>query len=224
MMTSSGLHIMEIGFSVKKVPILAWKIGNGEEKIHFYGGFHGDEPEGVDLTLKLKDYLMRHAPQFSDKTLIVVPVVNPDGYHNSIRVNANGVDLNRNFPTKDWTSQASKAKYNPGSMPNSEPEVQAIVKLMKDFLPKKIISFHSLIPHQLNYDGPAKEMAMAMAKYNHYPVTENIGYSTPGSLGVYAGEERNIAVITYELPEKISPKKAWNDSLDAILESIRFSV
>src|SRR3989338_3005335 len=202
-MAERGFQIWEIGYSVKQFPILAWRIGHGGETIHFYGGFHGDEPESVDLALRLKNYLMKHPQNFLDKRLIVVPVVNIDGYEAKTRVNANGVDLNRNFPTQNWTSRASEEKYNPGKTPASEPEVGAVIKLITEFPPRKIISFHSLIPHQINYDGPAEKLARAMAKHNSYPVTDHVGYATPGSLGTYAGTEQGIAVITYELPEKI---------------------
>ncbi len=212
----------DIGYSVEKAPIRAWRIGNSGECIHFYGGFHGDEPEGISLALTLKDYLLKHAQKFPNKILIVVPVANPDGFKNQTRVNAHKVDLNRNFPTKDWTSKASQPKYYPGPKPGSEPEVQVIVSLLEQFPPKKIISFHSLNPHQINYDGPGRELAHAMARHNGYPVTENIGYPTPGSLGNYAGREQKIAMITYELPEKIPPEKAWKESLGAILKAIRF--
>jgi protein MpaA len=221
---------LEIGFSVLKVPILGWQIGNGSEIIHFYGGVHGDEPEGVELALKLKDFLMKNSGMFADKSLLVVPVVNPDGYSAKTRVNARGVDLNRNFPTKDWSANTTDARYYPGPKPNSEPEVQAMAKLITGYggrpekIPKKIISFHSLVPCQINYDGPAKELAEAMAQYNGYPVTGNIGYPTPGSLGSYAGKEKNIAVVTYELPEKISIQEAWKQSSEAIFEAIQFGL
>ena len=211
-----------IGYSVLSEPLRAWKIGNSGEGIHFYGGFHGDEPEGVSLALTLKDYLIQNVQKFPNKTLVVVPIANPDGFKNKTRVNAHKVDLNRNFPTKDWTPKASQPKYYPGPKPGSEPEIQAFVNLIEEAKPSKIISFHSLIPHQINYDGPARELAHAMAKHNGYPVTEDIGYPTPGSLGNYAGREKKIAMITYELPEKISPEKAWEESLEALLEAIRF--
>lgn len=212
----------EIGFSVRTIPILAWQIGFGAEIIHFYGGVHGDEPEGVDLALKLKDFLMKNSGMFLDKSLIVVPVVNPDGFSAKTRVNANGVDLNRNFPTKDWIATASQPRYHPGPKPNSEPEVQALVRLIDEKPPKKIISFHSLNPRQINYDGPAKKLAEAMAQLNGYPVTHTIGYPTPGSLGSYAGKEKNIVVVTYELAEKISVQQAWKESSEAIFEAIQF--
>src|SRR3989338_768363 len=222
-MKKSSVERKVIGTSVEGTSIEAWKIGHQGEIIHFYGGFHGDEPEGVEIALKLKDYLIQHdADLFQNKIVLIVPLVNPDGYKNKTRVNSHKVDLNRNFPTKDWTKEALEPKYYPGPKPASEPEVRAILDLMDQFYPQKIISFHSLIPHQLNYDGPAKKLAEAMSCYNHYPVTDHIGYPTPGSLGNYAGQERNIALITYELPEKISKEKSWEESKEALLEAIRF--
>lgn len=150
--------------------------------------------------------------------------MNVDGYHLKLRVNANGVDLNRNFPTKNWVPTFKEKKYFPGDKPNSEPEVQAIVKLLADYPPQKIITFHSLIPNQINFDGPGKALAEAMAHHNTYPVTQHIGYTTPGSLGAYAGSERSIPVITYELLEKIDPDTAWKESVEALVAAIRFEL
>lgn len=224
----SKVHQWTIGHSVNGASIEAWQFGNTGEVIHFYGGFHGDEPEGVEIVFHLKEYLLHHAKLSKHKTIIVVPLVNPDGYKNQTRVNANKVDLNRNFPTKDWVSKASQqsslVKYFPGHKAASEPETCAIIELIEKTKPTKIISFHSLIPHQLNYDGPAKELAYAMSRHNQYPVTENIGYPTPGSLGNFAGRERKIAVITYELPEKIDLKTAWKEAQEALKEVIFFSL
>ena len=225
MTISSLIRIRPVGVSANNIPILAWFIGDKSgEIIHFYGGVHGDEPEGVDLALQLKDYLMKSQSQFPNHFLIVVPVINPDGYEAKNRVNGHGVDLNRNFKTKDWVSTSKESRYYPGPHSDSEPETQALVKLIKEYPPKKIISFHSLIPHQINYDGPAKALAEAMSQKNNYPVTENIGYPTPGSLGSYAGIERNIPVITYELPEKITPREAWKESFEAILVAISYKL
>lgn len=227
LMKSSNIKSWTIGYSVLGNALEAFQMGDQGEVIHFLGGVHGDEPEGVALAQRLKQYLIQNANQFQDKTLIVVPIVNPDGFKNETRVNANKVDLNRNFPSKDWPlkydEKSTQPRYYPGPEANSEPETKAIVELIETTQPKKIISFHSLIPHQINYDGPAKALAHAMSGHNQYPVTEHIGYETPGSLGSYAGQDKNIAVITYELPEKISPNKAWDDALGAILEAIRFS-
>ena len=59
------------------------------------GVFHGDEPQG--------NYLIREYVKQNPKTnLLMLPCLNKSGYDKGNRVNANGVDLNRNFPTKNW--------------------------------------------------------------------------------------------------------------------------
>ena len=55
----------------------------------------------------------------------------------------------------------------------------------------------------VNYDGNAKLIAQKISNIINYPVQENIGYPTPGSLGTWAGIEKNIPTITLELDEEI---------------------
>ena len=59
------------------------------------GVIHGDEPQGKYLIEKYLD-LNRNT------RIAFIPELNPDGRILGTRVNANGVDLNRNFPTKTW--------------------------------------------------------------------------------------------------------------------------
>ncbi len=58
-----------------------------------------------------------------------------------------------------------------------------------------------------------------MAKFNGYRVSDSIGYPTPGSLGTYAGVERNIPIITLELPP-VSLEESWEQNRDALLEAL----
>ena len=62
----------------------------------------------------------------------------------------------------------------------------------------------------VNFDGPAAEIASKIAQITGYPVQKDIGYPTPGSFGTYCGVERNIPVITLELPEKEDKSVLWN--------------
>jgi len=71
----------------------------------------------------------------------------------------------------------------------------------------------------VNYDGPARELAIEMAMFNDYPVRKDIGYPTPGSLGNYAGNENKIPTITLELPRK-SFQMIWEENREALLISI----
>lgn len=59
------------------------------------GVFHGDEPQGKFL---IEEYLKNN----DTNGLLFIPCLNPDGMQLKTRTNSNGVDLNRNFPTKNW--------------------------------------------------------------------------------------------------------------------------
>ncbi len=139
--------------------------------------------------------------------LLFIPCLNPDGLQNNTRTNANGVDLNRNFPTKNWGEDTSAAGDNPddyygGKSPASEIETQFVIDIIEKYQPKLILTLHA--PYKIvNYDGPAKEVAQKISDIIGYPVEESIGYPTPGSFGTYCGVERNIPTITLELDEKI---------------------
>ena len=59
------------------------------------GVVHGDEQQG--------DYLIRKYYELCPETkLMLVPCLNPDGMESKTRTNFRGVDLNRNFPSKNW--------------------------------------------------------------------------------------------------------------------------
>jgi protein MpaA len=168
------------------------------------GMFHGDETISGELLQRFIEHLQAGkfsgaAIDFDQTPVLIIPVLNPDGKAAKTRVNANQVDLNRNYPTPDWHEQGQKTKYYSGTAPASEPETQLVIQLIEKYQPKKIISVHS--PYKvINFDGPGKALADTMATYSKYPVVESIGYPTPGSFGTYAGVLRHIPVITLELP------------------------
>lgn len=210
----------EIARSVEGRRIYAFEWGSGPVVTMVLGGFHGDEPVGVELVLRFADELSAKVTGLDQATVVCVPVVNPDGLIRGTRVNANLVDLNRNFPTGNWSPESSRARYFPGRTPGSEPEVRALTLLIKQYEPDKIISVHAPL-HMVNYDGPGRNLAEEMAKHNSYPVRSDIGYETPGSFGQYAGVERGIPVITLELPD-VSVKRAWQDNATALQAAIDY--
>lgn len=170
-------------------------------KILVIGVFHGDEPQGKYLIDK---YLQK---KNIGSNKLFIPCLNPDGMKNNTRTNANGVDLNRNFPTKNWGEDTSKAGSNPenyfgGISPASEIETQFVVDIIEKYKPTLIITLHA--PYKIvNYDGPAENIAIKISDIIGYPVEPSIGYPTPGSFGTYCGVERNIPTITLELDEEI---------------------
>jgi protein MpaA len=170
------------------------------------GVFHGDEPQGkylIERYLSQKIYPQKEG----NNNLIFIPCLNPDGMQNNTRINANTVDLNRNFPAKNWGQDGSDAGENPkdyygGKAPASEIETQFVIDIIGKYKPKIILTLHA--PYKIvNYDGPAQDIAQKISEIINYPVEPSIGYPTPGSFGTYCGVERNIPTITLELDEKI---------------------
>lgn len=184
---------------------------------------HGDEPKGVAVAQRLIEELCANPP---DHAVIVVPIVNPDGYDARRRCNAAGVDINRNFPTGDWIRGGRRSRHYPGPKPASEPETRTIMEIVEAVDPARIITIHSIDRHRFcnNYDGPGRALAMRMAKSNGYPVLSSIGYATPGSFGTWAGKERRIATLTLELPSHHSTKRCWADNRSALIDCCRLGI
>jgi len=167
--------------------------------LYLLAGVHGDEVEGVYVLEKLFHWL-KAEHDLKDLPMIVIPILNVDGYRTQSRVNAHLVDLNRNLPTKDWNSEYREAKYNPGPKPLSEPENQLLVKLFDKYRPGFVMSFHTWKPI-LNHNGNCKDVAEFLNKFNHYETAGDIGYPTPGSLGTFGTEKYQAPVLTFECPE-----------------------
>ncbi|NCN95193.1 MAG: murein peptide amidase A, partial [Bdellovibrionales bacterium] len=140
--------------SFEKRPIELWASSesalNGDSQpLLMIGGVHGDEPEGVELAKKTLDWLksesyQKHSPP--NKEWILIPCINPDGYLKNQRTNAQGIDLNRNFPTENWSSAFEKERYCPGKFPMESPEVKSLVDLILKSQPEVIFHFHSWNP------------------------------------------------------------------------------
>jgi protein MpaA len=168
------------------------------EYIYLLAGTHGDE---IESTYVLNQLLKQEYFDKLSYPIIFVPEVNPDGLILNTRVNANKVDLNRNFKTSDWSHDFIKERYFPGVSPNSEVETIFLIELFELYKPKFILSFHSWKRILNNNNHPqAVQIAKLIAQYNQYPIDTDIGYETPGSLGSYTNEVLGCGILTYELP------------------------
>ncbi len=172
-------------------------------RILLIGGIHGDEHTASSIVFKWMEILQKNrAQEFQWK---VAPIINPDGLLARKRVNARGVDLNRNFPTADWDKEArvywekktkSDPRRFPGNAPISEPESRWVFDTIKYFKPHVIISVHAPFG-VLDLDGPAKPpRRFGRLVYNRVGVY-------PGSLGNYSGIHQEIPVLTIELPNAL---------------------
>ena len=207
-----------IGKTVSGLPLVTYEFGFSGPKVLIIGGVHGDEIEGVALAMGLLDKWLHNFDLKLNITLL--PIMNADGVLRKTRVNANGIDLNRNLPTKDWTPDILNPRYPPGPTALSEPENQALVKLIEDFKPKWILNLHSWKP-MLNTNGNCEPLVSKLHQLTGYPIEPTVGYSTPGCLGTYSGIERNIPTITYEIERGLSTEEILKTHQYAICESLK---
>jgi hypothetical protein len=189
--------------TVKGEPIFHWeKAGDPKEKssqkILVLSLIHGDEPESASVSAAWMERLSAIQPRNSWR---VIPIMNPDSWDLKTRTNANGVDVNRNFPSKDWDELAlkywkEKAASNdrrfPGTAAASEPETKCAMKHIEEFKPDFIISIHTPLG-VLDFDGPK----VPAPKFGPLPWVALGNY--PGSLGRYMWKDRSVPVLTVEL-------------------------
>lgn len=170
----------------------------GAKNILLIGRFHGDEPEGEFILEKMTEEL-QDEKLASPYNIFIITCLNPSGKQKFTRANGHGIDLNRNYPTANFTA----ASVNPhtgnlsAGTPASEKETQALIRWTETYRPVRILSIHSDL-HLVDYDGPAQELAARMAADSGYRLVENVGYPTNGSFGTWAGIERQIPLITLE--------------------------
>ncbi|HEX8954920.1 MAG TPA: M14 family zinc carboxypeptidase, partial [Burkholderiaceae bacterium] len=198
-------------------------------RILLIGGIHGDELTASAIVFQWMQW-MQAAPA-QEFSWSVAPAVNPDGLFapKPQRVNAHGVDLNRNFPTPGWQQDAprywikttgSDPRRFPGKAPLSEPETRWLNDEIERFQPQVIISVHAPFG-VLDFDGPAP------TPHQFGRLVFNPVGVYPGSLGNYSGVHKNVPVITIELPnaQTMPPpaevRRIWVDMLNWIERNIK---
>jgi protein MpaA len=193
--------------------------GRGTCDLLVVGGIHGNEPGSEIVCAELVKHLRANPAALMGRTVAVLPAANPDGLTRRLRTNKNLVDLNRNFPASNW-KKTRKGGFYGGAVAASEPETQAMLDVLERLRPRAIISVHAMAQPCNNYDGPAGHLAQLMSVSNGYPVRPNMGYPTPGSLGTWAGVDRQIPIVTLELPARQRGEDGWKDNREALLAAI----
>jgi protein MpaA len=209
---------LKLGKTVLGRDITAIIYGSGAKHVLVFGGIHGDEPNSTVVARALAVHINPETLP-SNLTLIIVPDVNPDGLIAHTRVNANGVDINRNFPSKTWRSDYTELTRYPGAQPSSEPETRAMLSLLERYPPHLAVTLHAALGC-VNWDGPGGQFAQVMASVNGYPLCASLGYETPGSLGLLIGIDRQIPTVTIELRAK-GASELVEENLPALLTLLK---
>jgi murein peptide amidase A len=207
----------EVGTSVQGRPIRVLTVGRGPRRVLFVGGIHGDEPEGAVATAELPA-AFTDAGLADAVTLTIVEDANPDGRAAGTRENANGVDVNRNFPASNFDTTDPSS----GGKPLSQPESRALNATFEHTAPNLVLVAHSWAGRKfVNFDGPAREIAERFSASSGLPVGESSSFApTPGSLGSYVGRDRGVPILTIEVFKGSDPKGVWEQIRAALLQAI----
>lgn len=97
------VEVRNEGPSSEETPILSVRFGNPDgPRFVLLAGKHGSEWENVyGMLITIEQLLEGDVIDFEQVCVVAVPLLNPYGYRNGTRLNANGVDLNRQL-RKDW--------------------------------------------------------------------------------------------------------------------------
>jgi len=152
----------KIGSSENKIPIHQIKIGTGKKRIFIWSQMHGNESTGTKAVFDLINYLHQYRDTeavqtiLKECTLLLLPMLNPDGALAYTRVNAHQIDLNRDAVDK-------KAK-----------ESQLLRTVLEDFNPKFCFNLHdqrtifgvegTQNPATISFLAPSEEETRAITK------------------------------------------------------------
>jgi beta-N-acetylhexosaminidase len=112
------------------------------------GSVHGNETAGREIAARL----LRARPP-SGTALWVITDLNPDGHAAGTRQNADGVDLNRNFPYRWQPAGKPFDTYHSGSAPLSERESAALARFVERVRPRVTLWYHQALRIVVRSEG-----------------------------------------------------------------------
>jgi murein peptide amidase A len=196
---TSIVQEIRIGTSVEGRPLTAIERGTpGGRPVMIVGVIHGDEHEGIRVVDKL-----RSMPVPPGIDLWLVPTINPDGTANGVRQNANGVDLNRNFP-KGWAPLGSPGYWQyAGPSSASEPETQAMVALLQRVKPLSTIWYHQDLD-QVDPGGHDETIVNTYAQIVAQRIENVVGGTYTGTATQFTNSLRtDSTAFVVELPPRV---------------------
>jgi murein peptide amidase A len=205
-----------IGLSHGGRPIDVYTFGSGEREYLIVAGIHGGyEGNTIGLANELIRYIIDHPEVVpSDATLYIIRNMNPDGEARASgvdgRVNDRGVDLNRNFPSRNWVADWDRDGcwiWRPttgGTHGGSEPETRTVMSFISTHDIEAVISYHSaalgVFPGGDPWEPDSVRLARALARATGYPYPPlDTGCEYTGTLADWAVENGVGAAVDMEL-------------------------
>ena len=242
------VRLERVGGTVQGREIRALRVGHGEPAVGLIGAIHAGE-SGAELMLPaIEGVLASHGDLLSHVSIAAIPVVNADererlvrGVPWYLRTNANGVDINRNFPA-DWdtieygygldSSDPDSGTYR-GPSPASEPETRAVMALLSNAPIQVVYSFHCLAsicgmhflaPARGAEDGAyaarCREFAVAysrgMAPHGSFDAEPVLSFgATSGSVGAWCLRNGGTSGLDLEISAELEPEAYAQCRVDA---------
>ena len=228
----------EIGKSCLGEPLTAYRFGEGKQALLYVGAHHGMEWITALLLYRfVGDLCLAHARRgmgdlFASKRLYVLPILNPDGVDISLRsekeggktkfirwqANARGVDLNHNYDAgfaaykvleRENGIRPGPTRYS-GTHPFSEPETQAMHRLLHTHSPALTLSLHTQ-GEEIFYsptDPPvrgARRIGETLGRLLGYRLGQADGYAAYGGLSDYIAAALRLPAYTLECGRGCNP-------------------
>jgi murein peptide amidase A len=199
-----------IGTSVQGRAITGYRFGEGPNPIMYVGALHGNELSSkIVLDSWANELENNPALIATGRSVVVIPSMNPDGVILQTRVNANSVDLNRNFPANDWKSTVSlpgggTTPNGGGTAPLSEPESRALANYIQAQRPRMVLSYHAVASLvEANEAGDSAKLAeiyCSTSKYRNIPRSRNyFTYDTTGAMEDWMRDKLGLPALVIEL-------------------------
>ncbi len=242
-----GGERLKLGETWHGRPLYAWRFGGGPDTpaVLYIGGCHAIEFIGVEQCAAVAARIVHERAELLEKVCVwFFPVMNPDGHYRVrdlirrrriplVKTNARRVDLNRNFPVgfhaphKGGIMAGSHRKiinYH-GPRPISEPESQALEKLVGLAKPAAALALHSFgeslrfPPCHTTEKTPDHELLAAVAadmvsfQKSPYKVgAESEMYLTYGDISDWLYFDKDVLPFLLEIGSfglKKAPPRSW---------------
>jgi len=213
-----------IGTSVLGRPMTAYQFGSGSSLVLYIGATHGNESNTAAM---LNDWIaaLKASPDKvpANRTIVVIPQINPDGVAANTRINAHNIDLNRNFPSNNWqqtvTEPGGASTNDGGPSPLSEPESQALAAYVQRVHPRFVLTYHSAAGVvEANDAGDSDSLAAtyaSKAKYQAIPtyaIGNTFDYSTTGAFEDWLHDKLGWPAFVVELTSKTADEFSRNQA------------
>ncbi len=173
---------------------------SGKEYIYLIAGIFGQKVEGIYVISKLFDWLS-NTHQMKDIPLIIVPILNIDGYENQTAENSAGIKLIENFNQENL---------------EKKPEIQFLFSLLKKYPAKSMIHFSAKKPPKIQFSEGGKHIASFISKFNFYELfkvdSESLDKKKSLSFPYVLLDQFDTPLIEVQFPklsEKLGLEEIW---------------